>query len=641
MTASSSIDPKAVGLKVGIEVHQQLATKKKLFCSCPIVKSETLPLQFERRLRPTQSELGHIDPAAVFEFAKGRSNVYRWNPESSCLVEADEEPPHKMNEEAIDTSILIAQLLHSNVVDEIHVMRKIVIDGSNTSGFQRTAVIALGGELSVEGEEVGVQTVTLEEMKAAVDAARILGEDARSRFFALDRLGVPLVEISLDPIMGTPEQVEKAALYLGRALRSTGRVARGLGTIRQDLNISTTGGSVVEVKGVQKLNLLAKVIGYELTRQVGLVKIAAEIKKRGIRRVRCATKDVTDLFRSATSKLLSKSVKSGERVICVSAEGLAGLLGYEPYEGIRLGKELAEIARANSLGGVIHSDEFARQGVSKAEAEELEKAMGTGKGSAFVLVAGDESRANGTAALLETRLGQALEGVPGETRAATDEGETRYMRPRPGPARMYPETDVPEIVVSPRRKERLFEEVPVPWGEKVKEYEKKYSLSSEMALQVYDSEFAPTFERLAQGTHLSPSVIATILVETPVRLTREGIREEKIGEEVLVELVHAIDDGNVAKEAAPDILRVIGEGGAASVEEAAKSLKLKRLGPAELGRIIDEVVRKNRSMILSKGEDAFSPLMGEVMKEVRGRVDGQLVGEALRLRLRERGKGKG
>jgi len=290
---------------------------------------------------------------------------------------------------------------------------------------------------------------------------------------------------------------------------------------------------------------------------------------------------------------------------------------------------------------VIHSDEFARQGVSKAEAEELERAMGAGKGSAFVLVAGDDSRANGTAALLEARLGQALEGVPGETRAATEEGETRYMRPRPGPARMYPETDVPEIVVSPRRKERLFEEVPVPWGEKVKEYEKKYSLSSEMALQVYDSEFAPTFERLAQGTHLTPSVIATLLIEMPVRLTREGIKEEKIGEEVLVELVHAIDEGRVAKEATPDLLRVIGEGKAASVEEAAKFLKLKRLGPAELGRIIDEVVRKNRSMILSKGEDAFSPLMGEVMKEVRGRVDGQLVGEALRLRLRERGKGKG
>src|SRR6059036_259925 len=199
--------------------------------------------------------------------------------------------------------------------------------------------------------------------------------------------------------------------------------------------------------------------------------------------------------------------------------------------------------------------------------------MGAGKGSAFVLVAGDESKANGTAALLEARLGQALGGVPAETRAATEEGETRYMRPRPGPARMYPETDVPEIVVSPRRKERLFEDVPVPWGEKVKEYEKKYSLSPELALQVYDSEFAPTFERLAQGTHLTPSVIATLLVEIPVRLTREGIKEEKIGEEVLVELVHAIDEGRVAKEAAPDLLRVVGEGKAVNVEEAAKFLK--------------------------------------------------------------------
>src|SRR5437870_12399228 len=210
------------------------------------------------------------------------------------------------------------------------------------------AVIDVGEELAVEWEEVGVQTVTLEE-----DAARILGEDAHSRFFALDWLGVPLVEISLDPTSGTPVQVERVALYLRRALRSTGRVARGLGTIRQDLNIST-GGSVVEVKGVQKLNLVAKVISYELTRQVGLGRITAEIKKRGIRQVRCTTKDVTELFRSATSKVRSKSVKSGERVVCVSAEGLAGLLGDEPYPGIRLGKELAEMASANSPGGVIH-----------------------------------------------------------------------------------------------------------------------------------------------------------------------------------------------------------------------------------------------------------------------------------------------
>ncbi len=630
-----SISPEEVNVRVGLEIHQQLATGKKLFCACPIERSERLPLHFERRLRPTQSELGHIDPAAIFEFSKGKTNVYRWDPGSSCLVEADEEPPHLMNEEAIETAILIAQILQSNVVDEIHVMRKIVIDGSNTSGFQRTAVIALGGALSVEGEVVAVQTVTLEE-----DAARILGEDAHARFFGLDRLGVPLVEIALDPIGGSPARVEKVALHLGRALRSTGRVARGLGTIRQDLNISTMGGSVIEVKGVQKLNLVAKVVGYEATRQMGLVAIAKEIRKRGLRRVRCTTKDVTEFFNSTSSKALSRSVKAGERIICVAAEGLWGMLGFEPYPGIRLGKELAEIARANSLGGIIHSDEFGKQGVSKAEENWVRKKMTAGKDSALILVAGEDARAWAIAEILVARLGQAIEGVPGETRAATDEGETRYMRPKPGPGRMYPETDIPEIVITSRRKERILESVPVPWQEKVKEYEKRYALSAELALKVYDSDHAPLFEDLAGKMRLAPSVIASLLVEMPVRLSREGIGEDKIQEDVLVELLRAIDDGRLAKEAAPDVLRMVGNGQVKNVEEARERLGLKRLTRTELSQIVDGVLRKNHSMVLAKGEDAFSPLMGEVMKKVRGRVDGQLVSDLLRESLRKKGAGK-
>jgi glutamyl-tRNA(Gln) amidotransferase subunit E len=176
------------GLSVGLEIHQQLLSKTKLFCACPPGKSEELPYSFERRLRPSQSELGRIDPAAVFEFSKGKSNVYLWSPETSCLVEADEEPPHPVNAETLDAALLVAMMLGSNVVDEVHVMRKIVIDGSNTGGFQRTAVVALGGVLEVGKVQVGVQSVTLEE-----DAARILGEDGASRRFALDRLGVPLV----------------------------------------------------------------------------------------------------------------------------------------------------------------------------------------------------------------------------------------------------------------------------------------------------------------------------------------------------------------------------------------------------------------------------------------------------------------
>jgi glutamyl-tRNA(Gln) amidotransferase subunit E len=228
-----------IGLKVGLEIHQQLATRTKLFCNC---KETRLPpeITFQRRLRLTQSELGHIDPAAMFEFKKGKITRYFANSESSCLVEADEEPPHNLKDESIEALLMVSLLLNSKIVDELHIMRKIVIDGSNTTGFQRTLIGALGGSLRTKKRDVGIQIICLEE-----DAARIIGENNSSRDFDLNRLGTPLIEIALEPVTGSPEEIQEIALSLGRLLRSTKRVARGLGTIRQDINVSIFGGNVV------------------------------------------------------------------------------------------------------------------------------------------------------------------------------------------------------------------------------------------------------------------------------------------------------------------------------------------------------------------------------------------------------------
>ena len=227
-----SIDPAKINLKVGLEIHQQIASRSKLFCSCNIFESKELPAEFARKLRPTQSELGQTDAAALFEFQKARTIRYRANDESACLVETDEEPPHSVSSDALEIALTISTLLKSKILDEIHVMRKIVIDGSNTTGFQRTMIIALGGELSAGALKVGVQAISLEE-----DAARLLGEANGTREYALDRLCVPLVEVALAPVSGTPKDVQDVALALGRLMRSTKKVARGLGTIRQDVNV--------------------------------------------------------------------------------------------------------------------------------------------------------------------------------------------------------------------------------------------------------------------------------------------------------------------------------------------------------------------------------------------------------------------
>jgi glutamyl-tRNA(Gln) amidotransferase subunit E len=616
------------GVKVGIEIHQQLLSSRKLYCSCPPAKSEELPFSFVRRLRPAQSELGQVDPAALFEFSKGKVNRYLWSPESSCLVDADEEPPHLIDDGALDSALLVAATLGSHIVDEVHVMRKIVIDGSNTTGFQRTAVVGIGGEMMVDGVKVGVQSVTIEE-----DAARILGEDQRERRFALDRLGVPLVEVALDPVVGDPDFVGKVALHLGRILRSTGRMARGLGTIRQDLNVSTPGSKVVEVKGVQKLNLVPRVVAYEAKRQIGLMQLADMLKERGIAEVTCEIRDVTIIMKDASSKALRDQVEAGGIILCVSARGLGGLMGWEPIPGIRLGRELAEVARASSLGGVIHSDEFQRQGITASQVAVLMKETGTEAEDALVLVAGAPEPAGKAARAILQRLEFVPKGVPAETRAATDGGETRYMRPRPGSERMYPETDIPDILVSEDRITKLEDNLPEHWETVVERLARRYSLSRDLALKIYDSELLEAFEKLSKSLKVDPSVIASTLVEAPVRLTREGVPEDTLSLQTLSDVLGAVDAGRIAKEAIPDVLRTIG-GKHLTVSQAIESLGIRRADESEIGSVVDSVLARHTELLQHKGEEAFSALMGEAMAVLRGRADGAEVGRILKEKLR-------
>ena len=274
MNPTTKLDYKKLGLKVGLEIHQQLNTQTKLFCNDSTTLLEEEPdFVVRRQLRPTQSELGEVDQAALFEFLKGRSFVYEGYDANTCLVEQDEEPPHDLDSEAIDIGLTVAVLLNSTPVDEIHVMRKIVIDGSNTGGFQRTSIVALGGFVESEAHgPIGIQTICLEE-----DAARKISESEKEVRYRLDRLGVPLIEIATAPDIHDPETAERVALKLGQLLRATRKVKRGIGTIRQDVNISITDGNLVEVKGVQQLDIISDLVKLEVDRQVALLNIRKAI----------------------------------------------------------------------------------------------------------------------------------------------------------------------------------------------------------------------------------------------------------------------------------------------------------------------------------------------------------------------------
>lgn len=642
--AAVTPDPKAIDMKVGFEIHQQLATKRKLFCNCFCKEAETYSRTFVRKLRPTQSELGAYDPAAMFESSKMRLAEYHASVETSCLVEADEEPPHEVNFEALETALVFALALHSHVTDEVHVMRKIVIDGSNTSGFQRTMLVALGGHLDVSGNKIGVQSICLEE-----DAAKVLGDDSSKgvKKYGLDRLGIPLVEIALEPVTGRPEEIMKVALTLGRLLRASKRVARGLGSIRQDVNVSILGGAVVEVKGVQQLDQLIKVIEHEATRQHGLILISERLKKGSSRiskeEIGDKIEDITDIFAKSQSKVVKKIFEGGTRPVfnAIRVRGFAGMLGYEPYPAIRLGKELGELVRFYDLGGVFHSDELPNYGITREEVEFVKSRLELNESSdAFVIIGGPEEKVSFASDAIVRRLRAAVDGVPAETRAATMDGRTIFSRPRPGAARMYPETDVPTIPITRQILGVLEDRIPRPWDEVVETISKKYTLNKKLASQIFDSNYLAIFEEIVAHTKVQPTFIASKLTEDITSLQRQNLGAAALSDSTIAEVFAKLDAGTIAKESVVLIFEKLMKKEALAVDDAIKALGISSISEDELSAILDKVITENTTQVREKGIGALSLLMGRSMAILRGKADGQKINTMLKEKLQKIVSGK-
>ncbi len=575
-----------------------------------------------------------MDPAAAFEFAKGRGFLYEADRDVTCLVEMDEEPPHRLNEEAVDIGLTIALMVNATPVDEVHVMRKIVIDGSNTTGFQRTCVLALGGEMEVDGSKVRLQTLCLEE-----DAARKTGEDGVTTRYQLDRLCIPLIEIATAPVIYTPQDAETVALALGRVLRDTRRVKRGLGTIRQDLNVSIQGGALTEIKGVQDLGLVATVVALEVQRQVALIQIRDELTRRGVRQTDFSTDfvDVANVFSHTQCAVLTQALRKGQRVMAVALPRFRGLVGQELIPGLRLGTEFADYAKFwGRVGGIFHTDELPAYGISVDELDALKQTLRVEDDDAIVFVAAEEENALDAVRAVVERAKQAVVGVPNETRGATPDGVTHYSRPRPGAARMYPETDVPPLPVSPEYITLLRSHLPESRAEKLSRLMQRYALNDKLAAQLVDSEYDGVFESIVQGTRLAASFVAATLTETLKSLRREGVDVETFSDALLAAMFKRVDEGGLAKEAIPDVLRWLGSHEGADIGDAEEALGLRMLSSSEVATVVDHVVQAHEELIQQRGLSAFSPLMGVIMQTYRGRVDAQEVSRLLRKTLQRR-----
>lgn len=618
-------------LKVGLEIHQQLSSSTKLFCKCNGFHEQGNEIYFKRILRPTQSELGETDPAALFESKKSKLMNYKADINTSCLVEADEEPPREISEEALDIALTISYLLKSEPVDEIHIMRKLVIDGSNTTGFQRTVIIATGGELQVNNLRIPVLSISLEE-----DAARIISKNIDQSTYSLDRLSIPLIEITLAPVKFKKGETEKIALTLGRLMRTTGRVVRGIGTIRQDVNVSIDGNNIIEVKGVQQLDMLTNIIEFENQRQTNLLKIKKILSERGIKEnnFKAETADISDIFNNTDCKLIKKVLINNGKVMVIKAPKFRELIGKEEYEGTRLGRDISTLVKFFGYGGIFHSDELPDYGITKDEMNKISTRIKNESNDGFIILTGDKDNIDIAIKSVQNRLRQCIIGIPAETRTPTEDGKTNYMRPRPGSARMYPETDIIPIRITDDRKLKIKKILPQTYEEQINNYKNNIGLNDKLSIQIFDSKYKALFEKLIKNINLPANFIAAQLTETLINLSRNNININKITNNELEKIFKEIEKGIIAKESFEKIIKDICENDN-DVNDIINEMKSNKLNEKDIEKIISEIINAKKEIINEKGENSFSILMGEAMKQLRGKVDGKIVSDKIKELLKD------
>ncbi|WP_146417521.1 Glu-tRNA(Gln) amidotransferase subunit GatE [Haloarcula hispanica] len=618
-------DYEELGLVAGLEIHQQLDTATKLFCDCPttIREPEESERSFTRYLHPTKSELGEIDQAALEESMVDREFEYLAY-DTTCLVEEDDEPPHRVDREAMETTLEIAQLLDMSVVDQVNVMRKIVVDGSNTTGFQRSMLVANDGAIETSAGPVGIEDMLLEE-----ESCQRVEETADGVRFSLDRLGIPLVEIGTKPDISSPEQAREAAERIGMLLRSTGKVKRGLGTIRQDVNVSIEEGARIELKGVQSLDDIDDLVRNEVRRQVELLDIADELAGRDA--AVGEPQDVTGVFEDTESGVIEGALSSGGEVQGLLLSGFDGLVGREIQPDRRLGTELSDHAKRHGAGGIFHTDELPAYGVTEAEVEALRDAVGAGPEDAVAIVADDPETAELAIDAVAERAETALEGVPEETRDANEDATSRYLRPLPGAARMYPETDVPPV-----EPDVTEVETPELLTQKVDRYESEFDLGSGLAEQVAYGQRWPLFEALVEGEGVDPTLAAGTLESTLTELRRDDVPVGNLTDEHLRGAILLVDGGDVPREGIEDLLTALAENPSLTAEEAVEQEGLGGVDESEVRDAVVEVVERHEDQIAEEGMGAFSALMGECMGALRGKADGDTVSDVLRSEIQKR-----
>jgi glutamyl-tRNA(Gln) amidotransferase subunit E len=392
-----------------------------------------------------------------------------------------------------------------------------------------------------------------------------------------------------------------------------------------------TGGGIVEVKGVQQLDQLEKVISYEAKRQHGLQLIAQKLEKIELDSIsKNQSVDVTAFFSECKSKIVQKSIKDGFVIKALGIKNFTGMFGYEPYEGIRLGKELGQQVRFFGIGGIFHSDELPNYGIEQDYVDKLRTLLQLEKNDGFIIIAGPKDKLEFALNAVINRIKAAKSGVPAETRAATNTGETVFLRPRPGSSRMYPETDIPPVLVSRQELEFAQKNIPKSWDETISELQKKYGLNLQLSEQIFDSEHMELFESIC-AKYQNPNFVASVLCSTITNLQRQGLDQALLKREHIARTFELLSDGKIAKESVEIIFENIMSKKIKTPDEFVQNQS--SFGDKELEKFLDDLVQNNIAVIQKQGTHSAGMLMGMAMKSLRGKVSGEKISKSIESKI--------
>ena len=677
-----NLNPEGLGFMCGLEIHQQLATGK-LHSRMPSELYDfglnEIPQEWSRshrKLRAAQGESGKIDVTARFESRRNRSFVYIQSPNAG-LIELDEAPPLDHDSAAVDTVLTIAAMMNAKPVSSMQVMRKTVVDGSNTSGFQRTTLVATNGYIQSNLGNVGVDVICLEE-----DSARKLEtkstDEGELVYYTLDRLGMPLVEIATAPDIQTPDHAKEVALLLGTLLRDTRLVRRGLGSIRQDLNVSIACGVRVEIKGCQDLDWIPKIIKIEMARQLHMYRLANQLRQESslpelppdrrldsipienrvalsaVSRLPLEISDLSDLFTHCSSDMIKKSLSSGSALLALKLFGFAGKIGSKELDENgaqlpRLGRELASSAKQAGVAGIFHSDELPAYGITEIDVASIREQLSLSDDDAFVLCVAPQWQAELALESVLLRARAAFHRIPGEVRnvvirkGSPEDGTTTAMRPLPSGARMYPETDIQVLHLDSKRWEGICSNLPMNREERIARLG-EYEISSNQLEALLGGELDDLFiDGVIDGGLSTPSLpskawASMLLDNSRSEIAKEAnIQESKVPWELLALLVFAREEKIITREGIIPIAKIyLATSNSYSFEDQmswiSEIAELEGFSPANtdlVEQVVNSILIERDDFVREKGMAAVGPLMGIVMSKLGGSADGKLVNSLL------------